>query len=159
MVAGNGIDGFSGDGGAAVNASLSFPADVAMDRFGTLYIADSGNNRIRKVTPDGIITTIAGTGRQGFGGDNGPALTALLDTPTALAVDALGNLFLYDSGNYRIRKIGTDGTIRTVAEPASPDISGKAPPCRWLPMSPDNWRSIPKGIYISPTSTVLTSGS
>ncbi len=125
VVAGNGIDGFSGDGGAAVNASLSFPADVAMDRFGTLYIADSGNNRIRKVTPDGIITTIAGTGRQGFGGDNGPALTALLDTPTALAVDALGNLFLYDSGNYRIRKIGTDGTIRTVAGTGKPGYFGE----------------------------------
>jgi uncharacterized protein (TIGR03437 family) len=125
VVAGNGISGFSGDGGSALNASLSVPSDVAFDRFGNMYIADSNNDRIRKVSPDGTISTFAGVGRYGFGGDGGPAITAILAYPTALAVDAAGNVFLYDSGNYRIRKIGTDGTINTVAGNGKSGYSGE----------------------------------
>ena len=105
VVAGNGIPGYAGDGGVAVQASLNNPSDVAIDRSGNLYIADAGNHRIRKVTPDGIITTMAGRGTLGFGGDSGPGLTALLNYPTKVALDGAGNLFFYDSGNFRIRKI------------------------------------------------------
>ena len=125
VVAGNGIPGYAGDGGVAVEASLNNPSDVAIDRSGNLYIADAGNHRIRRVTPEGIITTMAGRGTLGFGGDSGPALTALLNTPKRLAIDTAGNLFFYDSGNFRIRRIGIDGTINTVAGNGNSGYSGE----------------------------------
>lgn len=114
-VAGSGQMGFSGDGGLATDARMRRPRRVALDAAGNLYIADYGNNRIRKVGTDGIITTIAGTGVPGFGGDGGPATDAAIRSPTALAFDAAGNLYVADFGNNRIRKIGTDGVISTVA--------------------------------------------
>ena len=115
VVAGNGFDGFSGDGGPAVNASLSGPGSVAVDASGNVYIADTFNLRVRRVTPDGIINTIAGTGSFGFAGDNGPALSALLGLPSSIAVDSSGNVFFFDFGNARIRKVSPGGTITTVA--------------------------------------------
>jgi uncharacterized protein (TIGR03437 family) len=125
VVAGNGIGGYSGDGGGAINASLSEPNDVTFDRSGNMYIADSNNNRIRKVTPDGNIGTIAGTGTSGFSGDGGPATAAALNYPTAVAVDSQGNVYLFDSGNYRIRKIGSDGNINTFAGNGTNQYSGE----------------------------------
>jgi len=98
-----GKGGFSGDGGPAVNAQLNCPTDVAVDRAGNLYIADYENQRIRRVSPDGIISTIAGNGTQGYSGDGGPATRASLWWPTALAVDAAGNIYVADSGNNAIR--------------------------------------------------------
>src|ERR1019366_3183175 len=80
-----------------------------------LYIADTENNRLRKVTLDGTITTVAGNGAPDFGGDGGPALNAKLNAPTSLAMDASGNLYIADTGNNRIRRISRDGTITTVA--------------------------------------------
>ena len=109
--AGNGASGFSGDGGAATNAQLFPGHGIAVDGSGNLYIADLYNNRIRKVDPAGIITTVAGTGsansvgQGGFSGDNGPATSAMLNLPDAVAVDAAGNLYIADSSNYRIRRI------------------------------------------------------
>jgi sugar lactone lactonase YvrE len=112
-VAGTGEQGYSGDNGSAKSAVLDSPAGVAVDAAGNIYIADTHNNRIRKVT-SGTITTIAGTGVAGFSGDGGAAASAILNLPTALAVDAAGNLYIADTNNHRIRKIsGT--TITTVA--------------------------------------------
>ena len=112
-VAGNGAQGFGGDNGAATSAQLNEPYGVAVDSSGNLYIADSGNSRIRMVA-NGVITTVAGSGTQGFGGDNGPATSALLNNPYGVAVDSSGNLYIADSGNSRIRMVAND-VITTVA--------------------------------------------
>ena len=114
-VAGNGIAGFGGDGGPATAASLSFPFGVAVDAGGNLFIGDLGNQRIRKVTPGGVISTVAGNGTFGFSGDGGPATAASLATPSGVAVDAGGNLFIAEQGNHRIRKVTPGGVISTVA--------------------------------------------
>jgi sugar lactone lactonase YvrE len=111
--AGSGGFGFSGDGGPATAAQLSLPHGVAVDSAGNLYIADSNNHRIRKVTPGGTISTYAGTGTEGFSGDGGPATAAHLDRPDGVAVDSAGNLYIADSGNSRIRKVTPGGTIST----------------------------------------------
>ncbi len=112
-VAGDGTWGYGGDNGPATSAQLSGPWGVAVDSAGNLYIADTRNNRIRKVS-NGVITTVAGNGTPGFSGDNGPASNAQLNGPSGVAVDAAGNLYIADSGNYRIRKV-SNGVIATVA--------------------------------------------
>ena len=123
-VAGNGTPGFSGDGGPATSAQLQFPWGVAVDSAGNLYIADSANNRIRKVTPGGTISTIAGTGPNGFSGDGGPAILARFRTPRGLALDGRGNLYIADYYNNRIRKLTPDGMIATVVGNGTADDSG-----------------------------------
>jgi uncharacterized protein (TIGR03437 family) len=104
-VAGNGASGFQGDGGRAVQASLASPQGLAVDSSNNLYLADTGNHRIRMVTSAGIIQTIAGTGEKGYGGDDGPATQAKLSDPSGLAVDRNGNLYVADRGNNRIRRL------------------------------------------------------
>jgi trimeric autotransporter adhesin len=123
-VVGNGSYGYSGDNGPAINAQLWAPSGLALDRLGNLYIADSGNGCIRKVSPGGIITTIAGTGTQGFSGDGGPAAAAQLNQPRGVAVDTAGNVFVADSYNNRIRKISTAGVITTVAGTGNAGFNG-----------------------------------
>jgi RHS repeat-associated protein len=123
-VAGNGVEGYGGDDGPAIQAKLRYPYGVAVDVSGNLYIADYLNSRIRKVDTNGIITTVAGTGAFGYGGDGGPATQAKLDYPAAVAVDGLGNLYIADSGNYRIRKVDTSGVITTVAGTGTYGFSG-----------------------------------
>jgi sugar lactone lactonase YvrE len=113
-VAGTGQEGFSGDGGPATEAKFEANA-LALDRKGNMYIADTENNRIRKVDRDGIIHTVAGTGKEGYSGDGGPATEAALNLPTGIAVDGEGNLFIACHHNSRIRKVDKDGTITTVA--------------------------------------------
>ncbi len=113
-VAGNGTAGFSGDGQPAVNAQLNRPAGVAVDAGGVVFIADSGNNRIRRVTRDGLIATIAGNGNAAFFGDGGRAEIAALHNPQGVAVDAADNIYIADTGSQRVRKIGTDDIIQTI---------------------------------------------
>jgi trimeric autotransporter adhesin len=113
-VAGTGVGGCSGDGGPAPDAQLNQPWGLAIDNQGSLYIADAGNHRVRRVSPDGLISTVAGVGRAGCSGDEGPALAAELDRPLDVAVDDRGNLFLVDSLNGRIRRVGIEGVITTV---------------------------------------------
>jgi uncharacterized protein (TIGR03437 family) len=115
VLAGNGLQRYSGDGGPAVNAALNMPTDAVYDTKGNLYIADYGNNRIRMVTPDGNIKTIAGTGAFAFSGDGGPAVNATLNQPIRVLVDPAGNIYISDAANLRIRKITTDGNISTIA--------------------------------------------
>jgi trimeric autotransporter adhesin len=114
-VAGNGIGGYSGDGGAATAAELDFPQGVAVDTMGNLYIADGGNNRVRKVTPSGIISTIAGDGTAGYAGDGGAATAAELHTPWGITLDAMDNVYVADAGNYCVRKVTQSGAISRVA--------------------------------------------
>lgn len=115
VLAGNGIVGFSGDGGPARSAALNFPSDAVMDAAGNLFIFDSNNFRIRRVAPDGTITTYAGTGLQGNTGDNGPAIKARIGANGKMAVDAAGSLYFTDPLNSVIRRITPDGTISTYA--------------------------------------------
>ena len=123
-VAGNGDWGYSGDGGRAAQASVS-PHGIAADSQGNLYIADFGSNRIRKVAPDGTITTAAGNGAYGSAaGDGGPAASAHLSLPGPVALDQSGNLFIADIGDNRVRKVAVDGTITTVAGNGNPGHSG-----------------------------------
>jgi sugar lactone lactonase YvrE len=114
-VAGNGVRGFSGDGGRATRARLNAPRSVALDSRGNLYIADTGNNRVRRVTRSGIISTVAGTGALGFSGDKGPARRAKLAYPAGITVDRAGNLYIADAVNYRVRKVNRSGIITTIA--------------------------------------------
>ena len=118
----------SGDGGPAAAARLNFPADAAMDGAGNLYIADTRNHRIRKVDANGIISTLAGTGAEGFSGDDGPATAAQLRSPSGLATDGAGNLYIADTGNHRIRKMDGDGIIASVAGTGTEGFSGDGGP-------------------------------
>ncbi|HEY2038483.1 MAG TPA: Ig-like domain repeat protein, partial [Edaphobacter sp.] len=116
-IAGSSLPGAGGDDGLAQKATLNRPMSLALDGRNNLYIADAGSHRIRRIeAATGIITTVAGAGIQGYGGDSGSALTALLDSPEGLAVDASGNLYLSDTHNQRIRRVdATSGTITTIA--------------------------------------------
>ncbi len=109
--------GFGGDGVLAINASLKVPTGVCVDASGNFYIADQSDHRIRKVNANtGIISTIAGNGTQGFSGDGGPATAAKLSKPSGISIDGLGNLYIADFANYRIRKVNAStGIISTVA--------------------------------------------
>ena len=123
-VAGNGTAGFSGDGGSATNASFRYPLGVAVDASGNLYFCDYNNSRIRKVDTNGIITTVAGNGSFSFSGDGGQATYASLYGPVGLTVDTLGNLYIADKSNSRIRKVNANGIITTVAGNGTFGLSG-----------------------------------
>jgi len=118
-VVGNETYGYSGDGGPATNAMLWGPSAVAVDASGNLFIADAGNQRIRKVGTDGIITTLAGNGAWGYSGDGGAATNAELNGPEGVAVDAFGNLFIADEGNSLIREVVFPGPTLVL-----PNVSG-----------------------------------
>ncbi len=130
-VAGSGTEGFSGDGGSATQATLNYPSDITVGADGSLYIADSWNHRIRKMSPDGVITTVAGNGNEipdGSASDGGSATQAALVRPEGIAVDADGSLYIADSANNRIRKVGSDGIITTVAGNGTGSFSGDGGP-------------------------------
>jgi len=143
-VAGSGFWGFGGDGGPAPLAILNNPTNTAVDAAGNLYIADYGNQVVRKVDAvSGTISTVAGTGVAGYSGDGGKATSAQLDYPFAVAVDSAGNLFISDSGNYVIRRIdAASGTISTLAGTGTSGATGDGGPANQATLS------YPRGIAL-----------
>jgi len=127
-VAGNGEYSYCGDAGAATSACLNFPTDVAFDITGNMYIADQYNDRIRKISSSGTITTVAGTGSAGYSGDGGSATQAQLNGPAGVETDSLGNLYIADSENFRVRIVDTDGNITTVAGSGDSGYTGDGGP-------------------------------
>jgi len=132
VVAGTGTQGFSGNGGPAVRAEFACPSGVALDLHGSLYVADHGNDRVRRIDPRGVIHAFAGAGlippvgsnEGGFGGDGGQAAGARFRVPTSVAFDCPGNLYVADRDNGAVRKITRDGLITTVAGTGSRGYSG-----------------------------------
>jgi sugar lactone lactonase YvrE len=145
-IAGLGSNGFSGDGAPAVQAQLNVPTGLALDLRGNLFIADRGNHRIRQVNlTSGIITTVAGDGTAGFSGDGGPATSASLNYPSGIAVDSQGNLLIADTLNGRIRMVGIDGTISTLAGSQGLGFSGDGGPAteaklNWPTSVAEDWQ-------------------
>ena len=122
--AGTGVAGFGGDGGPAPAAQLSGPSGIAVNAQGEVFIADRENHRVRKVNKQGVISTVAGTGVAGFGGDLGAAGAARLSAPTAVAVDVFSNVLIADTGNHRVRRVSADGKIATIAGTVEAGYSG-----------------------------------
>jgi len=143
-IAGTGVRSSGGDGGPATSAGLSAPRTMASDAAGNLYIADTENHRVRRVGTDGVITTIAGTGAAGYSGDGGPATAARLNNPHGVAVDAAGNVFVADSPNQRVRRVGTDGVITTVAGTGTSGYNGDGIPATAARLN------YPKGVEVGP---------
>ncbi len=157
-VAGNGTGGSSGDDGPATGAQLSGPAGLVVDGAGNLFIADSNSNRVRKVSPDGIITTVAGNGTGGgFSGDGGPATSAQVSRPLGLAVDGAGNLFIGSSfggwefgfGYGLVRKVSTNGLVTTVAGNGRGGFSGDGVPAASAELS------VPVGLATDPADNLF----
>jgi sugar lactone lactonase YvrE len=119
--------GFNGDNQPAARAMLAAPSDVAIGPDASLYIIDKGNNRIRRVNSSGVISTVVGNGQQGFSGDNGSAVQAKLNLPSAIAFDAAGNMYIADTGNHRVRRVA-GGVITTIAGNGSFGYSGDGGP-------------------------------
>jgi len=126
-VAGTGLNGYSGEG-QATSARLNRPLDVEVDAVGNVFVVDHLNHRVRKISPAGVITTVAGTGLNGNTGDGGPATAAQLSYPRGVALDADGNLLIADAGNHRIRRVDSSGTITTVAGSGLAGSSGDGGP-------------------------------
>jgi sugar lactone lactonase YvrE len=146
---GTGIPGFSGDNAAATTAQLDLPTALTLDTNNNLYFADTGNHRIRKVSATGTITTIAGTGTQGFSGDDALATSAAIDSPTGLALDSSNNLYLADTHNHRIRKItAATGIITTIAGTGTPGFSGDTAAATTATLA------LPHGITIDPAGNL-----
>ncbi|MGZ4001291.1 MAG: NHL domain-containing protein, partial [Mucilaginibacter sp.] len=137
-IAGNAIGGFSGDGGPATSAQLNSPSSVAVDLSGNIYIADQMNNRIRKVNASGTITTVVGDGNGGYYGDGGPATSAEIYSPSGVAVDNAGNLYISEQANNTIRKVNAAGIISTIAGTLTSGFSGDNGPATaskmWYPL-------------------------
>jgi len=145
--------GFAGDGGPATAARLNNPVGMAIDATGNIFFTDLNNQRVRKIDTAGIISTIAGSGVAGFGGDGGPATSARLSGPHGLAVDAAGNVYIADTNNYRIRKVTPGGTISTVAGVGLP--TGAAPLGDLGPAT--NATFVPWDVEVDPLGTIYIS--
>ena len=127
-VAGTNTAGYNGDEIVADTAQLNGPVGVAIDRYGNIYVADKGNNRVRKISNSGTIATVAGNGTPGFSGDSGMAVSAMLNSPRSVAVDTSGNIYIADQGNNRIRMVATSGIITTIAGTATSGYNGDGIP-------------------------------
>jgi sugar lactone lactonase YvrE len=151
--AGNGAQGYSGDGGAAMSAEFDDPYDVKLDSSGNLYISDSGNFRVRKVS-GGTVSTIAGNGTQGYSGNGGPPASAELNSPAGLVLDSSGNLYIADFGNYVVWKI-TGGKIAVVAgnNGDGPGFSGDLGPATSAQLS------TPSGVAVDAAGNLYVSDS
>jgi hypothetical protein len=150
-VAGNGTSGFSGDGGPAIDAQLNGPFGVWLGPFGEIYIADRMNHRIRKVDLAGIISTVAGTGSDGYDGDGGPATSAELNKPRGVFVDGSENIYIADTDNHRIRKVSISGIITTVAGTGNGGYSGDGVPATSTKLS------LPQGVYVDTSKDIYIS--
>jgi sugar lactone lactonase YvrE len=147
--AGNGQEGFKGDSGPALQATLDKPFGIAFDRKGNLYIADRGNNRVRKVNTQGIITTVAGDGGYFMMGDNGPAYRASIAGPTGVVVDDQGTLYIADRENNRIRAVDRQGMITTVAGTGKQDYNGDSE------VAHETNLHLPFGVALNPEGNLL----
>jgi sugar lactone lactonase YvrE len=128
-LAGGGALAAGSDGGPATSAKLVSPAGLAVDGSGNVFFSDNGDNRVRRVNAGGIISTVAGTGAAGFGGDGGPATAALLNHPAGLALDSMGNLYIADNGNNRVRRVdAVQATISTAAGSGQSGFGGDSGP-------------------------------
>ncbi len=148
-IAGSGTMGYSGDGGAATAAMVNATFGIVTDASGNVYFSDAGNDVVRKISPSGIITTIAGTGTHAYGGDGGPASAAQLAFPSGLAFDAAGNLYISDPNNYRVRKIDPSGTISTFAGTGTTGYSGDGGPATAAQIGYSD------GIFVDPMGNVV----
>ena len=143
-----------GDNGPATSAILLQAQGIAIDLAGNIYISDAGNHRVRKIS-GGVITTFAGTGVAGFSGDGGPAASAQLNSPYGLALDGVGNLYIADLGNARVRRVAIDGNISTVAGggPLLPGPANEGSPATAMALSvPATWRGTGADRCIFPIS-------
>jgi sugar lactone lactonase YvrE len=147
--AGSGGSGYSGDNGPAAQAQMHGAWAIAVDSLGNVYVAEKGNNVIRRVSPDGMIATVAGSGAEGFVGDGGPAVQARLNAPQGVAVDAAGNLYIADAGNNRIRRVAHDGTITTIAGTGDAGFAGDGGPAALARLNG------PRGLAIDPSGALL----
>jgi NHL repeat len=147
-VAGNGTSGYTGDSGPATNAELKSPLGLALDASGNLYIGDPYSNCVRMVNAAGIITTFAGNGSSGFGGDGGAATAAQLNQIWGMAADASGNVYICDGGNNRVRKVSTSGIITSIAGTGSPGYGGDAGPAASAKLND------PSGICVAPNGVI-----
>jgi uncharacterized protein (TIGR03437 family) len=152
-VAGNGSPGWAGDNGRAVVAQLNSPAAISFDARGNLYIADTFNHLVRKVSAAGIITTVAGTGAPGFTGDGGPATSATLNFPSGVAVDGAGAIYIADTWNQRIRMVDTAGVIHTIAGSDGVGYKGDGGPALAAQLN------YPSGIVVDAAGAVMFSDS
>jgi len=150
-VAGNGVAGFSGDGGPANKAQLNMPYGLFLDKADNLLITDSDNNVIRKVGQDGIINSIAGTGERGYDGDGGSALRAKFDSPQSLAIDEIGRIYINDEHNNAIRVLDVGGTIRTLVGTRGPGFSGDGGPATAAQIAD------PENIWVRKDGSILIS--
>jgi DNA-binding beta-propeller fold protein YncE len=155
-LAGNGVRASSGDGGPAADAGLNLPRGVVVGPDGSVYIAESGGHRVRRVDAVGIISTVAGDGEAGYGGDGGPAVEARLNCPRGVAAAADGSIYIADTENHRIRKVGADGIITTVAGNGTPGYSGDTLPGRGGEPMPATMASFnrPHGVAVGPDGSV-----
>ncbi len=152
-IAGRGPSGYSGDGRQALRAKLLSPSGLAIGPDGSIYIADTGNERIRRIDSNGVITTVAGNGEATFCGDGGPATEAGLWWPEHVAVDAEGNLFVADNWNKRVRRIDRDGVITTFAGTGEPGYSGDGGPPTEAQLTPVSIAVAPDGaVYVADNS-------
>ncbi len=151
--AGNGQYGGSGDGGQATQAMLAGPRGIALAPDGSLYITDPGNYKVRKVSPDGVITTFAGNGQSGDSGDGGPATQARLMSPSALAVGPDGSLYIVDADASRVRRVAPDGIITTVAGNGQYDFTGDGGPATSATLA------YPYGVAVAPDGSLIIADS